>query len=393
MGAEGILLGVACVLIAYVLASHRQQRDALKGWKLPGPAARLPSITVTCPIKGIDTGAAENVRAVLALQYPGAIEIIFVLDDESEPALPIVRDAIAEREREAQPPAARVIFCGQPPARRTGKLHAMMAALAEAQGELLAFVDSDTRPSPHAISRLVETLMGTSGAGAVFAPVVAPSLPQSGADAAYALMLNGLYSPLVALHAERHGHALPFIMGQCMVLAREALAVIGGLEAIEGELVDDMAIGAHMARAGLRNIMTSDPVPIVHGGLHVREFMHMFARWLAFSRTGLPGRELKWMAYQRALAFWLALMAAASGLAAGAAGWAVWVALLPAASVCWSNYRLHLAVGGATFHLRLAWVPAAVLLAGPFVLAWLSWKPRVSWRGRSYRLDDGWRLA
>ena len=46
---------------------------------------------------------------------------------------------------------------------------------------------------------------------------------------------------------------LPYIMGQYMVLKRDALRAIGGLKSAEGQLVDDMYIGARMRAAGYTN--------------------------------------------------------------------------------------------------------------------------------------------
>ena len=48
-----------------------------------------------------------------------------------------------------------MLLAGKPPPGRTGKLNAMMLGEARAQGELIAFSDSDTRPGPHLVRVLI----------------------------------------------------------------------------------------------------------------------------------------------------------------------------------------------------------------------------------------------
>ena len=85
------------------------------------------------PIKGLDAGAEENIRAALDNGYPGQVETLFVFDDRSEPALPLVRAALAK----APAGTGRVIFSGPPPANRTGKLSAVRL-----EGAAVAFIEA-----------------------------------------------------------------------------------------------------------------------------------------------------------------------------------------------------------------------------------------------------------
>src|SRR5512142_1974147 len=98
MSIEGdwTLLAVAAAMLLYAFIAHDELRQALRGWVSPPPAAHLPSLTVICPIKGLDAGAPENIRAVLDLDYPGPLELLFVLDDDAEPALPLLRSELSQ---------------------------------------------------------------------------------------------------------------------------------------------------------------------------------------------------------------------------------------------------------------------------------------------------------
>lgn len=386
-----VLLTVfGALLLLEVLRAHRGLRPQAGVVSAPTPA-RWPSLTIIRPIRGLDAGEPENLRAGLAHGYPGRVDTLFVLDDEQDPAVPFVRAAIAEHEREQRAGDVRLFFVGPPPPGRTGKLNAMIVGLRQARGELVAFSDSDTRPGPGLLTDLVRTLLGAQGAGAAFAPVVVVGRARTAGDVGYALMLNGLYGPEAAALTKRGGGALTFIMGQYMVLRREALAAIGGLECAEGQLVDDMYLGLCMHAAGFRNVVSHERLPIVATGLGLGEFARIYLRWIAFSRSGLPASS-KQGAWARGLVFWAGLCGAVAAAMLGAPWAALVCALVPVATSASIN-ALHRQVGGHAIAPRYLWVAFALIASAPLVYLKLLVSPVVTWRGRVYRLDAASHLA
>jgi ceramide glucosyltransferase len=241
------------------------------------------------------------------------------------------------------------------------------------------------------LRRVVEKLMTTPDAGAAFAPVVMREPPHSAGDAGVAVMMNGLYGPAVTWTVRQSGDA-PFIMGQLMVFRRQALADLGDLQQLSGELVDDMAIGIRLAALGWRNVVSSHPLPIVVRGLGRRDFALMLRRWLIFSRSGLPVRSFKLPLWIRGARFWAGCILALAALVTGHAG----AALLPAAAaltVGLSAGRLHRALGGAPLHLRYGWMPLLLFATAPLALLTALLRPQVNWRGRTYQLDLRSRLS
>lgn len=389
---EEILLDTAGAgLLFGVWKAHVHLMDAVRR---PGGSASAraayPSVTLVHPIRGLDVGADANIEATLSLDYPGALDHVFVFDDAAEPALPLVQEAIARRLAGGSPVAARILIAGPPPPTRTGKLNAMILADAIAEAELLAVCDSDTRPAPEALRRLVDALLETRDAGSAFAPVVVPTAETAG-DVGYALMLNALYGPEAAAAAAR-AHELPFIMGQFMVFRRDALAAAGGFAASDGQLVDDMHIGMQLARSGYHNVVADHRLPIIQSGMSLFDFGKTYRRWIIFSRSGLPNWEFKWPAWVRGIEFWLALVLAIGAFATGhPAG-----ATLPAAAVLaasWSLVALNHAFGGPRIAARHLWVPFALILCAPVAYLSSFLRPRVTWRGREYALDGEGRLA
>jgi hypothetical protein len=130
---------------------------------------------------------------------------------------------------------------------------------------------------------------------------------------------------------------------------------------------------------------------VVIRGLGLLEFARMFRRWLIFSRSGLPAWSFKLPLWLRGAEFWLGFLMALLALLNRQ-----YLIAIPAAAtvvaVSVSMVRLHRALGGAAIGWRHAWVPAAILLLSPLVLASAIVKPEVAWRGRTYQLDASSKL-
>jgi ceramide glucosyltransferase len=381
----GTALFGAAVVLHFVFARALRRPEV----RHPAPA-RYPSITVIRPVRGRDVDAERNFAAALETGYPGPVETIFVFDDEGDPGVAPARAAIRAHQSFHRPGEARILFCGQPPASRTGKLHAMIVGMAEAQGELVAFGDSDTRPDAQVLRVLVESLLADPRHGSAFAPVVVVSRARTLGDVGYQLMLNALYGPPVARVAALEGGVVPFIMGQLMVFRREALDAIGGLASAEGQLVDDMFLGMQLTRAGFCNVMVRHPLPIINSGTSFHEFVQLVRRWMLLARTGIPHRFSRPMWFF-GIAFWLGLVLTALALVSGHPLGAI----APAATVATLSISLDSLqhrFGGPRFGWRLGWFSALLFVIVPPIFVTTRFEHEVSWRGRAYPVSDEHRL-
>lgn len=378
-------------LLVQLGSAHRRTVRALRrrDGQRPGTLASYPPVTVIRPVKGVDVEQEANFRAALDTGYPGVVETIFILEDEEDPAYPLVVQAIDAHVAAGAEGSARIVLAGKPPAGRTGKINNMIVGEAQARGDIIVFGDSDTRPDTAVLTNLVEHLVTDDSAGAAFAPVVNPCRPRSAGDVGYAIILNA-YLVGGMETALGHGRTLPFLMGQTMAFKRSALQAIGGVKCAEGQLVDDMFLGARIVEAGYSNVMGTHPLQVINHGLGFKGFLKLWRRWLFCGRGGIPASfALPFVA--RAVSFFVALGLAIAMLVSGH----LWLAGLAAAVWILEGVhyiRLHRLVGGASLPLRYAWMtwmpyPATIPLGLSMLL-----RPELDWRGHTYRLDGSARL-
>ncbi|AFE04282.1 ceramide glucosyltransferase [Corallococcus coralloides DSM 2259] len=347
-----------------------------------------PSVTVIRPIRGLDVDARENVRALLELDYPGEWEVLFVFDSEDDPAFLPTREEVAARPTRAK--RVELIVAGEPPAGMTGKLNAMQVGVACSRCQLLAFSDSDTRPSPGVLTALVGALLEDRETGATFAPIYAAADAPLAGDVGYGLLVNAWYGASVACTAEPDG-SLPFIMGQLMVFRRQALEAIGGVGCAVGQFVDDMYLGRRLYLAGWKNRVVHAPLRVVTGQLGLGAFLRIFRRWILFSEAGIPGTFARphWVRGAVSWLSWGALVTAAARRAWGPA----LLSAVPIGFSVWSQLRLQRACHGPEVAPRHYWVPAVLPLLGAGVAVSARLSREVDWRGRGYRLDAKARLG
>lgn len=352
------------------------------------PREHEPRVVLFAPCKGLDVGLEENLRPLLEQEYAN-YSITFIVESGYDPACGPLRRLMAKYSRvDTRVVVAGIATdCGQ-------KVHNLRAATADlpTEVEVLAFVDSDARPRPDWLRRLIARLPD-EGIGAVtgyrwFVPTAA------GAEQS---LLYGL-NTTVASGFGPGGHHL--IWGGSWAIRRDTFDRLALREAWRGTISDDLVATRVVHRAGLR--VEFEPVsmvtsPVGGGWGPTLEFIrrqyiiariYAFAWWLlAFAGTTVP-----------VLTFWGGLVALGIGLWQGA-DW-LW---LPAA-VCPAYYAGTLVRGYQRWVLarlyvrepndlmkRLAWID---VWAGPLVTLanWLiilssTFGRRLVWRGIGYHLD------
>jgi len=242
----------------------------------PAAPAHWPSVTMLQPITRGVYGLAYNLTRRLQLDYPAPIQHLLICDAH-DPA----SQAICQAVRSSHPQAHTdlVIVAAEQGALAT-KVEKLRAALPQAIGEVVCFVDDDVAPRPTALRELIPYLEQPR-AGAVFGLACHTnwrtfwSSAMSGFVNANALLS---YIPVTYLTE-------PFtITGHCFALRRAIFDAVGGLEDMAGRIDDDHELARRLRRHGLRCIQTPMIYDVDNDLPTLSAYRAQMRRWFVFPR-------------------------------------------------------------------------------------------------------------
>jgi ceramide glucosyltransferase len=384
---EYILTGTTLAIMVAVFVEHEKILRVVRRRPLPPALDHYPSVTVIRPIRGLDCEVEKNIQAGLDTGYPGHVDTIFVFDDESEPALPIVEKVLTARTMEGHRDRTQIVICGQPPANRTGKLNAMLAGMERATGELIAFADSDIRSDMDTLRIMVEKLLTTENAGSAFPWAIVTSKPRTAGDVGIVAMLNSLYIPMASILYAKRDENLPFILGQYMVFERETLDEVIALDEMKGQLTDDLHMGSLVNAGGLKNVIAPCSVGIIQHGVGPRDAFDQYVRWMHYSRSGMRDWSYKIPSFVRAGLYLTGLALGTVALAKGFWGAAA-LGLGASLMVNYTMIKIHNRVGGGRISPQHWLIPGLFFILFPLVLLRVYTQKHLEWRGRTYALNS-----
>ncbi|MFQ5747764.1 MAG: glycosyltransferase, partial [Gemmatimonadota bacterium] len=265
-----------------------------------GPAAggRAPALSVLKPVRGADDFTEAALASWCEQDYDGPIQVLFCLQDEADPALPIAR-RVADRTRQE-------VRVGPVAAGWSGKMSNLRHGLAAARHDTLVLSDGDIRAAPDTCARI---------AGALAEADLVSCLPLfTGARGLWARLYEGLWTYVIL------GFVAPTIrwrgrgaIGGTLALRRETLERLGGLEPFRDFVAEDVAIGRRAAELGLRaRLGPAVDAPV--GRLGARDLAGRFARAALLGDTLSPVEANLRFA---ALFAWLPVLLAGAILASG----------------------------------------------------------------------------
>ncbi|MFZ5618537.1 MAG: glycosyltransferase [Pseudomonadota bacterium] len=211
----------------------------------PAPQRASPSVAAVIPARNEEETIGAVIRAHFASDYPGALAVVIV-DDHST-------DETAARVIAASGGKMSLIEAPPLPAGWTGKLWAVNAGLAHVSeiapnARYVLLADADIVFAPDTLRKLVAQAEETGAAlTSLMARLDARGFWGGLLIPAFVYFFQKLYP----FHdANDPGKPLAAAAGGCMLLRRDALDAIGGVEAIRGRLIDDCALAAAVKKSG-----------------------------------------------------------------------------------------------------------------------------------------------
>jgi hopene-associated glycosyltransferase HpnB len=337
-------------------------------WRAPvfedGPPAKeprsWPSVVAIVPARNESDMISKCFATLLDLDYPGSFHVILI-DDQSIDATAASARNIAEARR----PNLLTVLTGRPLMPGwTGKLWAMQQGLDRITNvpkppRYLLFTDADIAFAADTLKLLVSR---AESSGLVLTSLMAKlrceSFPERALIPAFVFFFRKLY-PFEWVNQQRLKIAAA--AGGCMLVRLDALAAVGGLASIRGNLIDDCALARLLKPLGPIRLDLTERVQSLRHYARVWDVDRMVSRsayeqlrrsplWLAGTLAGMtflylvpPGLALCAAGLPQALAAacWITMALAFQPLLRFYGVSPLWGLALPAIACAYMVFTLH----------------------------------------------------
>ena len=245
----------------------------------PASPSQTPDVAIIVPARDEAQTIGPVIASLLGQQYAGNFAVILVDDDSSDGTAEIaVATATATAAAAAHGnPALRVISGRQKPSGWSGKLWAVSQGIAGTDAPVLLLADADIVHDPRHLATLVARLNGPRVDLVSEMVRLNCSSPAEGwLVPAFVYFFQMLY-PFLRVNDPRSTVAAA--AGGTVLIRREALQRIGGIESIKGALIDDVTLAKAVKRGG--------SIYLGHSGLAVsiRRYARVADLWQMITRT------------------------------------------------------------------------------------------------------------
>lgn len=369
----GIVYFLVAIVAARLFLSARRAKQA----------EFAPSVSILKSLKGLDPGMLDAFRSHCRQDYAGEFELLFGVSSLEEPAV----EAVRQLQSEFPDRGIRLIEC---PDRlgSNGKVSTLVQMVPQARHEFLLVNDSDITVTPHYLSRVM----------AHFAPAKKSSESQKRVGLVTALYRGRAHGTLGSrlealaiatdfmpsiLVARMLEGGLRYGLGSTLAVSREALASIGGFEALVDRLADDYELGERIYQAGYRIALSADAVETSVPAYDWSGFCDHQLRWLRTVRDARPGGYAGLVFAQ---GFTLALL---NVIASGLSPLSLWLLALS----FFVRISLAMTVGAEVLGDHQV-LPLLVLLPVRDVIASALWlwgfaSNTIVWRGERFEVRQG----
>ncbi len=237
-----------------------------------------PPLSLLKPVRGIDFASYENYVSFCKQDYPD-YEILFAVNEASDPAVPLIHRLIAEfPERQIR------LLVGAENLGTNRKVNKLARLSHEARHEILVLTDGDVRVGSNYLREVVAPFVdeGTGAVTSFYRGIAEKNLCAE-------LEAIGASSDFFAgvLMAE-WTEGINFALGASIVTAKRWLSKMGGFESIAGTLADDYELGVRIAEAGGRVFLSREAVWTMYPAQTVRNFWNHQLRWARTVRLCRP---------------------------------------------------------------------------------------------------------
>jgi hopene-associated glycosyltransferase HpnB len=239
-GARVIALA-ALALLAWVWLALLHGRFWQAGPVLaPAHPRATPDVAVVVPARDEAASIAASIGSLLAQDYAGRVEVV-LMDDGSADGTGGIARALGDAR-------LRVLESAPRPAGWAGKLWAVAQGVAASKAEWLLLTDADIVHEPaHLATLMAQAERGGADLASEMVALNCTSFAERALVPAFVYFFQMLY-PFARVNT-RHSRVAA-AAGGTVLIRRAALQRAGGIEAIRGALIDDVALATAVKRTG-----------------------------------------------------------------------------------------------------------------------------------------------
>lgn len=356
---------VALQLVSIGIALWRLHRRESR----PVPAL-TPAVSIVRPVCGIEPHVAETLASGFVLDWP-AYELLFCVQREDDPIVPVVRGLIA-----AHPGVAARLLVGDERVNGNPKLNNCIKGWEAARHDWVVLADSNVLMPPDYLQHMMGAWRATSG---LVCSTPLGTRPQGFWAEVECAFLNTFQARWQYV-AEAVG--LGFAQGKSMLWRREILDTRGGIRALAAEIAEDAAATKIIRAAGLHVHLVDSPFEQPIGPRRLRDVWGRQIRWARLRRVTFP-------VFFAPEILSGALVPLVAGCAAAAAAGASVAATAATVLVLFYGAEAILARAKG-WHVSWAWVAALpvrdLIIPAMWVGAWTG--AQVVWRGNRMSVEE-----
>ncbi len=257
-------------IIAAARFFHRERSRSLPSY--------APPVSLLKPVKGVDFASYENFSSFCHQDYP-EYEILFAVNDDSDPAVPLIRRLATEF------PARQIrLITGAAQIGANKKVNNLIALAREARHQILVLTDGDVRVGSNYLREVVAPFADAK-TGAVTSFYRGIAQKSLGAELeAIGASSDFFAGVLVAEWKE----GMTFALGASIATSKQWVSKIGGFEAIADMHSDDYELGHRIAKAGGKVLLSREPVWTMYPAQTPRGFWNHQVRWARTVRLCRP---------------------------------------------------------------------------------------------------------
>ena len=262
----GIIL---CLLQAGAACSLIKRKRPPAGKEQACQASPLPPVSILKPLRGLDDKLFDNLSSFCVQDYP-TYEILFSLQDHNDPAY-----KVAQMVQARYPDKDIAIVVERCNSGLNPKINNLIPAYRKARCPYLLISDSNVMVGKNYLREIVRHT--EDPAVGLVSNVIRGVGGRSIGAILENLHLNSFILGSVSFLDRFLG--MPCVIGKSMLMKKDDLEALGGIEAFKDVLAEDFIIGRETHRAGKKVVLSNYLISNVNEYWGIKRFLNRHTRW------------------------------------------------------------------------------------------------------------------